>query len=67
MRLLRDNFGWEPIESAPLDTDLRLQVIDDQGVVYRLASPFRLTVAGWVSTNKGTPLAVTPIKWKPYL
>src|SRR5271169_2278389 len=24
------------------------------------------TAVGWVSSNKGTPLVVTPVKWKPY-
>jgi hypothetical protein len=66
MRVLQNNYGWLPIDSAPLDTDLRLEVIDDQGGVYRLASPFKLTSAGWVSSAKGTALAVTPVKWKPY-
>jgi hypothetical protein len=66
MRVLQNNYGWLPIDSAPLDTDLRLEVIDDQGVVYRLATPFRLTSACWVSSATGTPHAVTPVKWKPY-
>jgi hypothetical protein len=34
---------------------------------YELHSPFKLTAAGWVSSGKGTPLAVTPLQWKPYV
>ena len=26
-----------------------------------------LTAAGWVNSSKGTPLAVTPVKWKRYV
>jgi hypothetical protein len=29
--------------------------------------PFELTAAGWVSSGKGTTLAVTPLLWKPYI
>jgi hypothetical protein len=32
-----------------------------------LPHPCRRTAAGWVSSNKGTPLVVTPIKWKQYI
>jgi hypothetical protein len=31
------------------------------------AAPFKLTAAGWVNSGKGTPLAVTPLQWKPYV
>src|SRR5271156_4556748 len=24
------------------------------------------TATGWISSGKGTPLAVTPLRWKPY-
>lgn len=57
--------GWMPIERAPLDTNVQLVVEDDKGELYLLKMPCRLTAAGWVSSAKGTPLAVTPAKWKP--
>jgi hypothetical protein len=59
--------GWNPIESAPLDEDVTLQVTDGLGEPYTLLKPSRLTAAGWVSSaNKGTPLAVRPLLWRPY-
>jgi hypothetical protein len=66
MRVLENNYGWNQIDSAPLDEDVTLEVTDGRGAPYRLRNPCRLTASGWVSSNKGTPLAVTPVKWKPY-
>jgi hypothetical protein len=65
MRVLENNFGWNPIETAPLDEDVTLEVTDGRGAPYRLPNPCRLTASGWVSSSKGTPLAVTPVRWKP--
>jgi hypothetical protein len=59
MRVLIDRFGWKPLDTAPFDQDVTLMVSDGRGTTYALKSPFRLTVAGWVSASKGTPLAVT--------
>ena len=66
MRVPSENYGWNPIESAPLDEDLTLQVTDGRGKSYTLLNPSRLIAAGWVSSGKGTPLAVTPVKWRRY-
>jgi hypothetical protein len=44
-----------------------LLVTDGASEPYPLKLPSRLTAAGWVSSAKGTPLAVTPVKWKPYI
>ena len=62
-----DNYGWQSIDNAPFDVDVTLQVTDGRGAPYRLPNPCRLTASGWVSSSKGTPLAVTPVRWKPYL
>jgi hypothetical protein len=51
----------------PLDEDVTLLVTDGASEPYQLKLPCRLTAAGWVSSAKGTPLAVTPVKWKPYV
>jgi hypothetical protein len=67
MRVPQENYGWNPIESAPFDEDVTLQVTDGQGGPYRLPNPCRLTATGWMSSSKGTPLAVTPVKWKRYV
>jgi hypothetical protein len=61
-----ESYSWKPIESAPLDEDVGLQVTDGRGKPYTLRNPSRLTAAGWVSSGKGTPLAVTPVRWRPY-
>jgi hypothetical protein len=58
--------SWNPIESAPFDEDVRLRVTDGHGEPYSLLNPSRLTGAGWVSSGKGTPLAVTPLQWRRY-
>ena len=39
MRVLENNFGWNPIETAPLDEDITLEVSDGQGSRYRI--PYR--------------------------
>jgi hypothetical protein len=58
--------SWKPIESAPLDEDITLQVTDGRGKPYILVNACRLTATGWVSSSKGTPLAVTPMAWRRY-
>jgi hypothetical protein len=62
MRVLDDKHGWKPIDTAPLEVDVMLQVSDGQGEPYRLPNPCRLTASGWVSSTKGTALVVTPVK-----
>jgi hypothetical protein len=64
MWVVENSHGWHPIGSAPLDKDVMLEVTDGRGEPYRLRSPCRLTASGWVSSSKGTPLVVTPVKWK---
>jgi hypothetical protein len=66
MRPPPDNYSWKSIESAPLEEDVTLQVTDGHGEPYILVNASRLTVAGWVSSGKGTPLTVKPVKWRRY-
>ena len=66
MRMFSERFGWKPIDTAPIDQDVAL-IVTDGGKPYSLNGPFKLTAAGWVSSGKGTPLAVTPLQWKPYV
>jgi hypothetical protein len=61
-----ESYSWRPIESAPLDENVTLQVTDGRGKPYTLRSPSRLTAAGWISSSKGTPLTVTPVRCRPY-
>jgi hypothetical protein len=65
--MFSERFGWQPIDTAPIDKDVALIVTDSQGEPYAVFKPFKLTAAGWVSSGKGTPLAVTPLHWRPYV
>jgi hypothetical protein len=64
--MFSERSGWKPIDTAPVDQDVAL-IVTDGGKPYALASPFKLTASGWVSSSKGTPLAVMPLQWKPYV
>jgi len=57
---------WRLIDTAPVDQDVMLLVTDGRGEPYPMPYPCKLTAAGWVSSGKGTPLAVTPLQWRPY-
>jgi hypothetical protein len=68
MGMFSERFGWKPIDTAPIDQDVSLSlIVTDGGEPYELHSPFKLTAAGWVSSGKGTPLAVTALAWRPYV
>jgi hypothetical protein len=56
---------WRPIESAPFYEDVELFVMDVCGSFYGLRHACRLTSDGWVSSESGKPLRVTPVQWKP--
>jgi hypothetical protein len=45
--------GWNPIESAPFDEDVTLQVTDGRGQPYAINWPCRRTAAGWINSRKG--------------
>jgi len=53
-----EGYSWKSLESAPPDEDITL----NQTVVAKRTFRKRLP-AGWVSSSKGTPLAVTPVAW----
>jgi hypothetical protein len=59
--MFSERYGWKPIDSAPVDQDVAL-IVTDGGKPYLLNGPFKLTTAGWVSSGKGTRLAVTPLQ-----
>jgi hypothetical protein len=68
--MFSEKFGWQPLNTAPINKDVMhvmLFVTDGQGEPYAVYKPFKLTASGWVSSGKGTPLAVTPLLWKPYI
>jgi len=63
--MFSERFGWKPIDTAPIDQNVSL-IVTDGGEPYVAVGPFKLTAAGWVSSGKETPLAVTPLQWKRY-
>jgi hypothetical protein len=62
MRPPRINYGWNPIETAPLEEDIALQVTDGRGGPYTLQWLCRRTATGWINSRKGNPLEVTQEK-----
>jgi hypothetical protein len=64
--MFSEKFGWQPINTAPIDKDVML-IVTDGGKPYAVLKPFKLTAVGWISSGKGTPLAVRPLQWKPYV
>ena len=56
---------WESIASAPLDGDLELAVIDDDGP-HALVFPCRRIADGWINTLTRERLDVHPTHWRPW-
>jgi hypothetical protein len=65
-RPYRVTYDWNPIETAPLNEDIALQVTDGRGGPYTLQWPCRRTESGWINSRKGTSLEVTPVRWRPH-
>lgn len=59
----QNNRFWQPIESAPPDREVELQVADSFGS-YTLMFPCRLTEEGWVNANSQGRLEVEPTHWR---
>ncbi len=57
---------WRLIVTAPLEEDIELLAADADGSLCELHHPCRRTTEGWVRSDTRTPLAVTPLRWKPY-
>jgi hypothetical protein len=55
--MFSDKFGWQPISTAPIDTDVML-IVTDGGEPYAVLKPFKLTASGWVSSGKGVWLVI---------
>ena len=61
--MFSDKFGWHPISTAPINTDVMLMVTDG-GEPYAVFKPFKLT-RGRLGQLRA--LAVTPLQWKRYV
>jgi hypothetical protein len=44
--MFSERFGWQPIDTAPIDKDVAFIVTNGQGEPYAGFKPFKLTAAG---------------------
>jgi hypothetical protein len=59
----QDNRNWKPIDSAPEDREVELQVADKFGS-YTLMFPCRLANGAWINANSQGRLEVEPTHWR---
>jgi hypothetical protein len=71
LRVLGNNYGWNPIETASMDEDVTLEVTDGRGPPYRLSNPCRRTASGWVirevSASCADPSAMPRLRLRYYV
>lgn len=56
--------NWQPIVTAPFDCDVRLAVIDPQGVAHALVFPCRRVFGGWIKSKTKARLDIDPTHWQ---
>ena len=56
---------WLDISTAPRDRDIRLAVIDNDGL-HALVFACRRVAEGWVDALRGTRLDVNPTHWREW-
>lgn len=56
---------WQPISAAPFDCDLKLAVLDSQGV-HALVFPCRRILGGWIKTQTKQRIEIAPTHWRPW-
>lgn len=56
---------WDPIASAPFETDLELSVIEFSEV-HALFFPCRRTLSGWINAATKSAVQVAPTHWRPW-
>jgi hypothetical protein len=54
---------WNPIATAPADTDLELSIYD-QGEYHALAFPCRRDGSGWRDVGANRPMRLKPTHWR---
>lgn len=52
-----------PITDAPMERDLEISVVDDEGV-HALVFPCRRSVLGWIHAATGGLVEVHPTHWR---
>jgi len=58
--------AWTPIATAPFDRDLRLALLDADGVAHALVFPCRRVLGGWVKAQSKERLSVDPSHWQEW-
>jgi hypothetical protein len=58
--------NWQPISTAPFDRDLRLAVIDQQGVAHKLVFPCRRVLGGWFKAETKARVDLDPTHWQEW-
>jgi hypothetical protein len=56
---------WNPIATAPADTDLELSIYD-QGEYHALVFPCRHDGSGWRDVSANRPMPLKPTHWRPW-
>jgi hypothetical protein len=56
---------WHPIATAPVDRDIELAVLDQDGP-HALVFPCRRGAAGWMNALSGERLDVRPTHWRDW-
>ena len=57
--------NWRTISTAPIDLDLELAVLDDEGE-HALVFPCRRGITGWVKAKTGERVDVRPTHWREW-
>jgi hypothetical protein len=57
---------WQLIARAPFDRDLRLAVIDREGVAHALVFPCRRVLGGWLKADTKARIDVDPTHWQEW-
>jgi hypothetical protein len=62
-----DCLMWQPISSAPYDSDLRLAILDHYGYAHALVFPCRRILGGWVNSATKKWVDIRPTHWKKWV
>jgi len=57
---------WQPIATAPCDRDLRLAVLEANGVAHPLVFPTRRILGGWIKTETKERIQLDPTHWQDW-
>jgi len=57
---------WMRIATAPYDRDLRLAVLDADGVAHQLVFPCRRVLGGWVKSQTKERIHIDPTHWQEW-